>query len=84
MLVLTRYPNEGIVIELGGLVCEVTIFGVDASGRIRVGLDGPREISITRKELVGTDRARPRTPEIGTSEIAEPRTGGGIGWGPQS
>lgn len=79
MLVLTRYVNEGIVIELGGLSCEVTIIGVDGFGRIRVGLDAPREISITRKELVGTDRGRPRT-----SEIAEPRTGGGIGWGPQS
>lgn len=73
MLVLTRYRNESVVIEFAGITCEV-IFVEEDRGRIKLGFDAPREVSITRKELVGTDRAKPRHRDA---------PGAGFGWGPQ-
>jgi carbon storage regulator len=57
MLVLTRYVDESI--DIGDNV-KVTILGIEPSGRIRVGIEAPRDVTIIRSEIVGTDRDRPR------------------------
>lgn len=47
MLVLSRKPNETIRI---GSDIQVTVLSVKG-GKVRLGLDAPREISISRAEL---------------------------------
>lgn len=48
MLVLTRRPNESIMI---GDDVTVTILGVTATG-VRIGIDAPRDTRIHRSEIV--------------------------------
>ena len=48
MLVLTRKPDEGIVIDNGIKITVVEIRG----NRIKLGIDAPKEIPIKRKELI--------------------------------
>lgn len=52
MLVLSRRPHESIVIGEVGDSVEVVILEI-GSGRVRLGIMGPREIPVRRKE---TDR----------------------------
>ncbi|MCW2163925.1 carbon storage regulator, CsrA [Microbacterium hydrothermale] len=48
MLVLTRRPNESIMI---GDDVTVTILGITATG-VRIGIDAPRDTRIHRSEIV--------------------------------
>lgn len=48
MLVLTRKPGQ--TITLGGHTITITIIKTQ-SGRVRVGIDAPREVKILRGEL---------------------------------
>ncbi|MDU0344323.1 carbon storage regulator CsrA [Microbacterium sp. KSW2-29] len=48
MLVLTRRPNESIMI---GDDVTVTVLGVTATG-VRIGIDAPRDTRIHRSEIV--------------------------------
>lgn len=48
MLILTRLVNESIVIN--GNV-RIEILGVDR-GRVKIGIDAPRDVKIVREELV--------------------------------
>lgn len=49
MLVLTRKPNESIMI---GDNIEVSILSVSASrDKVRIGIEAPREIPVFRKEI---------------------------------
>lgn len=48
MLVLSRKLNESIVIN-DNIV--ITVVGLDSSGRVRLGIDAPRDISINRGEI---------------------------------
>ena len=48
MLVLTRRPGEQIV--LPGVAVRFTLLSV-AGGRIRVGVEAPREVEVIRGEL---------------------------------
>lgn len=51
MLVLTRKPNEEIVINGNIRVRVLDVRG----GRIRLGIDAPAEVPIRRSELAGAD-----------------------------
>jgi carbon storage regulator len=52
MLVLSRKPQE--VLHIGGGI-EVTVLEVKGN-RVKLGIVAPRETSVLRGELVGTDR----------------------------
>jgi carbon storage regulator CsrA len=63
MLVLTRTLGESIVIEPSGI--KVTVVGVMAGNRIRLGIAAPDDQTILREELVGRyDRYRKEANEI--------------------
>lgn len=63
MLVLTRILGESIVIEPAGI--KVTVIGILAGNRIRLGIDAPGDQTILREELVGRyDRYRKEAEEI--------------------
>jgi carbon storage regulator len=47
MLVLTRKPNESLVI---GDDIEITVLSV-IGGKVRIGIQAPREIPVYRKEI---------------------------------
>jgi carbon storage regulator len=47
MLVLTRKPNEQLVID-GNIV--ITILGIDR-GKVRVGIDAPKDKPVHRREV---------------------------------
>lgn len=53
MLVLSRKAGESIVID-GRIVVKVLDVG---RGRVQLGIDAPREISVERSELRRLDRA---------------------------
>ncbi len=58
MLVLTRKLNEKIVIN-----GNITLTVLDISkGKIRLGIDAPREVAIYRQEILPDDK--PRTEPI--------------------
>jgi len=58
MLVLSRKPNERIVIGSGRDAVVVTI--VDAvHGKVRLGIEAPKSVPVLREELVGRDFRRP-------------------------
>ena len=52
MLVLSRKPGESIVIDDRIVVTVVQIGG----GRIRLGIEAPREVPILRSEVYAADR----------------------------
>lgn len=54
MLVLSRKPNEEIVIDGNIRVRVLGVFG----GRIRLGIDAPPEIAVRRSELEHCDGRR--------------------------
>lgn len=63
MLVLTRILGESIVIEPVGI--KVTVIGILAGNRIRLGIEAPDDQTILREELVGKyDRMRKEAEEI--------------------
>jgi len=50
VLVLTRKSNEDVVIQLGGRVVRVRVLAAGA-GRVRLGIDAPREVAVHREEI---------------------------------
>ena len=48
MLILSRKPNETIVIDGRITVTVVAVHG----NRVRLGIDAPKEVAIVREELV--------------------------------
>lgn len=48
MLVLSRKVGESILI---GKDIEVKVLSIDADGRVKIGIDAPREVKVIRKEL---------------------------------
>lgn len=53
MLVLTRQPNESILIDHGRIV--VTVLEC-RSDRVRIGIEAPRDVNIARKEIYVVER----------------------------
>lgn len=52
MLVLTRRPEDGLVLTLPGTgeQIEITVLGVDGD-KVRLGIAAPRSVTILRREL---------------------------------
>lgn len=48
MLILTRKPNESIIINDH---IKITVLGMHASSQIRIGINAPEEIKIYREEI---------------------------------
>lgn len=59
MLVLSRKKNEAIIINGGEI--EVVVVEVGA-GKVRLGINAPREISVDRSEVYEAKRRNPQTP----------------------
>jgi carbon storage regulator len=58
MLVLTRKLGEQILI---GENIKIVIVGIDR-GKVRIGIDAPRDLPIFRKELLEAENNRQSTP----------------------
>ena len=64
MLILTRKPQEGLILDDGRVwirILEVT------GSRVKVGVEAPRDVSIVRDELVAHGRRRiqrPTSPQL--------------------
>jgi carbon storage regulator len=50
MLVLTRKSNEDVVIQLGNNLVRVRVLDA-ANGRVRLGIDAPRDVAVHREEV---------------------------------
>ena len=50
MLVLTRKSNEDVVILLGGRKVRIRVLDA-ANGRVRLGIDAPRDVAVHREEV---------------------------------
>ncbi len=59
MLVLTRKESEQIVI---GKELVITIVRVEG-GKVRIGVDAPREVPVMRREVLRRPNDRPPVPE---------------------
>lgn len=62
MLVLTRRPNEEVVIEHGRIVVRVLEIG---GGQVKLGVTAPPEVAVHRREIqdrVDREKAEPREP----------------------
>jgi carbon storage regulator len=60
MLVLTRRPAETVVI---GDSVTVTVLGIKG-GRVRIGVNAPRDIVVNREESHERTRRRLRMPHV--------------------
>jgi len=64
MLVLSRKPNESIVINENIVV---TILGV-IGNRVRLGIEAPREVSVFRTEVLEDKPDKPDKPDTPVSK----------------
>ena len=48
MLILVRKTNESIII---GESTVVTVLGVDSHGRVKLGIDAPKDVPVDRSEI---------------------------------
>ncbi len=69
MLVLTRKPGEEVWID--GRICVRVIQG--GNGRIRLGIEAPREVSVVRGELLDSMQNTP------VREVRPPARTGAVG-----
>jgi carbon storage regulator len=76
MLVLTRGINDKVLIDTGEGVIEIVIVERKIDGRVRIGIDAPRHMSVIRKELVDQAEAT-RMGKIGTIKPLRGRRCGG-------
>ncbi len=67
MLVLSRKENEGIVIG-DGIV--VRVMGIE-DGRVRLGIEAPREVSIHREEVYEAIKEENREASSTASEMMD-------------
>jgi carbon storage regulator CsrA len=74
MLVFSRNIGEDFYI---GENVRVVILACDRSGRVRVGIEGPREVAIARGELVRLPRPSRVTPASLSKSIAQRGQEGG-------
>lgn len=62
MLVLSRKLGEKVVIGEGADAVTVVVVDIDR-GKIRLGIDAPKDVPIFRQELLPVDTPRRRPPE---------------------
>jgi carbon storage regulator CsrA len=51
MLAISRRHEEAVVLRLGEVTVRITVLSAQA-GRVRLGFEAPREVVITRSELL--------------------------------
>lgn len=52
MLILTRKPDEDIIIQCpDGNVIKIVTLSIDSPHRVRLGFDAPKDFRIDRKEI---------------------------------
>ena len=52
MLVLTRKPNEVVVLTVGDVTIEVMCVELRWPDKVRLGFSAPKDVAIVRKELL--------------------------------
>lgn len=57
MLVLSRKLGEQIVMNVGDVSIMITVVDIDR-GKIRLGIDAPRNVPIFRRELIDHEREK--------------------------
>lgn len=60
MLILTRRPTETLVIGDNVIITVLAIKG----GRVRIGVNAPREIIVNREEILEKTRRGHRMPHV--------------------
>ncbi|MGL4731457.1 MAG: carbon storage regulator [Clostridium sp.] len=63
MLVLGRKPGEYVVINLDGVDVKVQVVKSE-DGHLRLAIDAPREVKITRGEIWEKEKVKIRNKEI--------------------
>ena len=68
MLVITRRPNESIVIDTDGTreIVEIVVLGIKGR-QVRIGIKAPREVIVHRKEIY----QRQQQPEKEQADLQE-------------
>lgn len=56
MLVLTRKPNEAVILKHGDVEIRVVLMELGMT-RVRLGFDAPKDVEIMREELVQPERS---------------------------
>lgn len=51
MLVLSRAPGESIIIGIGDSSVEVSVIEIRIDGKVRLGINAPKSISVHRREI---------------------------------
>ncbi len=68
MLVLSRKPNESIIID--GRI-HVRVLRVDSGDAVRIGVEAPLEIRVMRKEIYDEIMANNQAAASGSVDIAQ-------------
>lgn len=68
MLLLTRRPNESIVIGNGDSKITVTVLGIKGN-QVRIGVDAPRQVSVHRNEIYDRIQRGERQTEVRAVDV---------------
>lgn len=68
MLVLSRKPNESIIID--GRI-HIRVLRVDSGNAVRIGVEAPLEIRVMRKEIYDEIMANNQAAASGSVDIAQ-------------
>lgn len=63
MLVLTRKPQEKLVIDYHGMKIVITVCAIEGS-RVRLGIDAPKSVRIDREEIHDKRNAEERREQV--------------------
>ena len=63
MLVLSRKPSEELVLQIGPHCVTIRVLTA-CNGRVRIGIDAPRNIEVLRQELKRSHKPEPIQREV--------------------